>query len=398
MQKSLEQITVLCGHLPALRGEILPMKPFAPEVCAFLGSLSAMLMQHPQCRAYPDILTFGFFCRQANLRQMQNRYAGQTDDRLGRGISFHIAPSNVPINFAYSMAAALLAGNACIVRASSKPFPQTEIVCGCIRELLAQPEHAALAGFVTVVRYPHSREVTDALSALCDLRIIWGGDRTVAEVRQSPIPPRASEITFADRYSAAVFDAKAVLDAKPALADDFFNDTYLYDQNACSAPRLIYWLGDEDICERAAVHFWGMVHDVVREKYRMEPVLSVDKLTAACRLAISHETTVIPTPDQLTSRLRVYSLSADLEQYRCAGGSFIEYYDTSPDALASLVTDRMQTLSYYGELADTLRNFVVQHRLTGVDRIVPVGKTADFDLLWDGYDLILQMSRRIAVR
>ena len=27
-------------------------------------------------------------------------------------------------------------------------------------------------------------------------------------------------------------------------------------------------------------------------------------------------------------------------------------------------------------------------KLLGIDRVVPFGKTTDFDLIWDGYDLI----------
>lgn len=42
----------------------------------------------------------------------------------GRGVAFHIAPSNVAVNFAFSLAAGLLTGNANIVRLSSKPFPR----------------------------------------------------------------------------------------------------------------------------------------------------------------------------------------------------------------------------------------------------------------------------------
>ena len=34
-------------------------------------------------------------------------------------------------------------------------------------------------------------------------------------------------------------------------------------------------------------------------------------------------------------------------------------------------------------------------RPRGVDRIVPIGRTMDFSLMWDGYDLIRSMSRRI---
>ena len=63
------------------------------------------------------MVAFGFFCRRANLEALAREYEGAVSDRLGRGISFHIAPSNVPVNFAYSLAAGLLAGNACVVKA-----------------------------------------------------------------------------------------------------------------------------------------------------------------------------------------------------------------------------------------------------------------------------------------
>ena len=48
--------------------------------------------------------------------------------RLGRGCVFHISPSNVPVNYAYSLVVGLLTGNTNIVRISSKDFPQVEII------------------------------------------------------------------------------------------------------------------------------------------------------------------------------------------------------------------------------------------------------------------------------
>ena len=35
--------------------------------------------------------------------------------------------------------------------------------------------------------------------------------------------------------------------------------------------------------------------------------------------------------------------------------------------------------------------------MSGVDRIVPIGKTMDFDLIWDGYNLYEMMTRRIVL-
>ena len=36
---------------------------------------------------------------------------------------------------------------------------------------------------------------------------------------------------------------------------------------------------------------------------------------------------------------------------------------------------------------------LVPHAPRGVDRIVPVGRTLDFALVWDGHDLIRELSR-----
>ena len=66
------------------------------------------------------------------------------------------------------------------------------------------------------------------------------------------------------------------------------------------------------------------------------------------------------------------------------------------DALRDFVTPRVQTLSYLGLSPEALSRFVLENGLTGVDRIVPVGHTMDFSLIWDGYDLIQTLSRKIS--
>ena len=83
-------------------------------------------------------------------------------------------------------------------------------------------EKADVIVFVTDIKcgvtysYPSAvtkKEITDAFSALCNVRVIWGGDATIAEIRKSPLPPRSNEITFADRHSAAVINADSYLAA-----------------------------------------------------------------------------------------------------------------------------------------------------------------------------------------
>lgn len=395
MSKRNNACTWLCG---ADWDGIRPLRPFCEEVQAFLSDVSTALLRDREARRYPDVVTFAFFCRSANLERLHEAYP--VDDRLGRGLTFHIAPSNVPINFAYSLVAALLAGNACVVKASSQDFQQTRIVCRVMNELLAGA-HSALAPYVNVCIYPRERQdITEAFSAECDARIIWGGDETVRRVRAAQLPPHGVEITFPDRYSLLCVDAQAVLsmDDKQlsAMAQGFYNDTYLTDQNACTSPRLIYWVGKP--VEQAQEIFWNAVHAYAKERYPVEPVVAVDKLTAAYRASIGLSGAVLKTmPDNLAVRVQVEALTPDIDEYRCAGGFFIEYAAETLEDLIPIVRRKYQTLSYIGLDKEWLRRFVVDSGLRGIDRIAPVGHTMDFALTWDGCDLIRTLSRQISI-
>ena len=388
----------LCGREP--EQGLRPLRPFAPDVLDFLSALSAALLKDREAKAYPDVITFAYFCRKAHLARLEEEYAGQLDDRLGRGVVFHIAPSNVPINFAYSLAAALLSGNGSVVKASSRDFPQTRIVCRAMEKLLTE-DFAPLAPYVCVVTYPReAQEVTEAFSARCDARVIWGGDETVRRVREAALPPRAVEVAFADRYSLLCIRPEAVLalsaDELERLAKDFYNDTYLTDQNACTSPRLIYWAGEGDSRE-ASERFFRAVGAYARQRYELAPVVAVDKLTAACRAAMKLEgAEIVPGLDNWVTRVRVKALCPELYELRSPGGFFLEYAAPTLDALRDFVTPRVQTLSYLGLSPEELSRFVLENGLTGVDRIVPVGHTMDFALTWDGYDLIQTLSRKIS--
>ena len=388
----------LCGREP--ESGLRPLRPFAPEALDFLSALSAALLKDREAKAYPDVITFAYFCRRANLTRLEEEYAGQLDDRLGRGVVFHIAPSNVPINFAYSLTAALLSGNGSVVKASSRDFPQTRIVCRAMEKLLTE-DFAPLAPYVCVVTYPReAQEVTEAFSARCDARVIWGGDETVRRVREAALPPRAVEVAFADRYSLLCIRPEAVLalsaEELERLAKDFYNDTYLTDQNACTSPRLIYWVGEGDSRE-ASERFFRAMGAYARQRYELPAVTAVDKLTAACRAAMKLEgAEIIPGPDNWVTRVRVKALCPELYELRSPGGFFLEYAAPTLDALGDFVTPRVQTLSYLGLSPEELSRFVLENGLTGVDRIVPVGHTMDFSLVWDGYDLIQTLSRKIS--
>ena len=375
-----------------------PDVPFSDEIIEYLNALSSALMKDRESRLYPDVVTFGFFCRKGNLQKLRDEYCSGKDIRLGRGLLFHIAPSNVPVNFGYSMVAGLLAGNCNIVRASSKEFPQVSLIVMHMNELA---DFNDVAKRIAVVRYDRDSEANAAFSAACNVRVIWGGDKTIETIRQNALPPRSFDVCFADRYSIALVNPHAVLDATDAdmekLAQNFYNDTYLFDQNACSAPHLVFWkkcnTDNTDITDKAKLRFWKAVHDYTEKKYQYQDVMSVDKLTAFYKQAVGMECAREETEDNLIVRTALKELPKNIDEFRCACGYFSEYDIESLEEISPIVTIKYQTMAYYGFDPEELKQFVLTYRPEGFDRIVPFGETTVFALKWDGYNLIDTFSR-----
>ena len=118
--------------------------PFHEKIIDFLDEMSKRLLKSSKAKQYQDVIAFAFWCRKASLIEMKKNIAWLPSARekgvLGRGIVFHVAPSNVAMNFAYSFVAGLLAGNANIVRLPSKKFPQVDCFCNVLKEMLQELE------------------------------------------------------------------------------------------------------------------------------------------------------------------------------------------------------------------------------------------------------------------
>ena len=380
--------TVKCSPLPV----------FSDESCAFLDAVSKALMRNPQAKRYSDVVSFAYWCRKGNVMREKQQREGIIENRLGRGFALHIAPSNVPVNFAFSYVFSLLAGNATVVRCPSKAFDQVEIILDAMREQFANyPAIGERSAFVT---YPSSGETTKMLSSVSDVRVIWGGDATVASIRALPSKPRCIDIAFADRYSIALVVADAVngLDelGLQALARSFYNDTYLMDQNACSSPQTILWVGEENAVDGARAVFWEAVDNEARQRYQLQAAVAVDKYVQLCGDAIrgivrhagrygGYLTTV-----EVDSNQR---LSTDL---RGVGGYFYEKRVESLSDISDDVSEKYQTLVQFGYDSTDLRKQVIDCQMMGVDRIVDFGSAMDIGLIWDGFDLIDAMSRIVS--
>ena len=265
--------TDVANRLPETSARI----PFDDSITEFLNDVSRILMKDPRSKAYSDVVTFGFWIRKSSILKLKERFEAKDDNlHFGKGVAFHIAPSNVPVNFAYCLVAGLLCGNANVVRVPSRNFPQVMIITEAFNKALN--DHATMEPYILCVRYERDKDINDLFSSVADVRVVWGGNQTIAELRKSELPPRSGEITFADRYSLAVIDADDYLNIenKSRVAEDFYNDTFFSDQNACTSPRVIIWTGENK--EKAKKIFWETVHGLVKQKYTFQPIQGVNKL------------------------------------------------------------------------------------------------------------------------
>lgn len=399
-EKEKRQITYILGNdrlLKAMASEG-PRPVFAEETIEFLDQLSRRIRESRQGKAYPELLSFGFWCRRQHLAKEKEQYQAREPGavRVGRGLSLHIVPSNIPLMFAYSMAAALLAGNTAVVRLPARTSPQEQ----ALAELLGRTaKGTAWESRIALIRYGHQKEITDWLSSLCDLRILWGGNASLEELRGSPVGGGTVDIAFGDRRSAAVLEVPALLGLEEGelqlLAQRFYGDTYLYGQNACASPSLVYWLGPKELAETAQERFWQAVANVARDRYQLAPSLVLQKWERALLLAAGCPGARIQRQGNYVLRIRLEALGEDVWDNTAWGGFFLECGGESLEGLRPALGRRCQTLACFGVEPELLAPRIAAWGVKGVDRIVPIGRALEFGLYWDGMDLMGMMSRRI---
>lgn len=251
--------------------------------------------------------------------------------------------------------------------------------------------------YICFIKYETVKEITDFFSEICNVRVIWGGDASIDRMRTSKILPRTTEITFSDRHSLMVIDADNYLTAenKERIITDFYNDTYYTDQNACTSPRIIFWMGREK--ERAKEDFWNRVREKVSENYDIKAVQAIGKLTAIYKAAVGLSVSLSAGNWVDVTRLTLKEINSEIMGYKYNSGFFYEAEIEKLIEIVPVCDIRCQTITYFGVNQDELKKFIQETVPRGVDRIVPIGKSMDFSLIWDGYDLIREMSRRVDI-
>lgn len=368
-----------------------PNCPFDEQVIAFTQSLSKRFVR---MRHLPEVVALGYWLRKANVKQMQTQFETSIIGKLvrARGITFHIAPSNVDTIFVYSWMLSLLAGNSNVIRISSKTGVNEMLQV--VLEELANFEGVATKTIICT--YEHEENATELLSQTCHTRVIWGGDETVKAIRQVSLAPLANELVFPDRFSLAVLNGYKVAELNErgmdVLLEQFYNDVFWFDQMACSSPRLVVWLGEE------AHSFWQEFEKKIQSKrYELMAATQVLKYTTSLQLATEGYVEKINS-SPFFSRIQLSDMPVNVREQHCGGGLFYEYKIEDLKDLAQVIIDKDQTIAYYGFEQAELVQLVASISTRGIDRVVPIGQALNFNGIWDGQSFLTSFTREVVIK
>jgi len=379
--------------------------PFSEELLAFTSELSGVILNDRRSRSFPEVVALGYWLRPASMRTLADRFAGLNSSnalRVPVGLAFHIPPANVDPIFVYSWILSLLCGNCNIVRTPSRRGTVAELLMTQIDQVL--PHYSRLASTTAFVEYGHEDSITEALSAQAGVRAIWGGDETIRHIRALPLPPRAKEVVFADRYSFAVIAASAFLavddGAAKALMEQLYLDVFLFNQMACSSVRLLAWCGTSEDTRKAAERAIPLLRQAIeRRQFSLEAGDALAKYGACLRVALELPVAGI---DWGSGELAVVDLKEDEPlswptEPLVGGGLLLQAHVAELASLTPIIGSRTQTMAQFGFEIEQLAVFVQMLNGRGVDRIVPLGSAMSFSPIWDGYDLLCEFTRLVTI-
>ncbi|MGA3006375.1 MAG: acyl-CoA reductase [Opitutaceae bacterium] len=377
------------------------VEPFSPTRTDAMDALSKDLLRHPKLGRDPAAAALGFWLRHAHTAGFKKSFFEKDIPglRVPAGLVLHIAPANVDTMFIYSWALSFLAGNANIVRLTSRRSALMDELLSCLNGWTEAHRDACSGN--AFVAYGHDDTITAFLSAVCDLRITWGGDETVTRLRAIPLNPHAGERSFASKRSLSLISITAFAQSDEAarrkLAERMAADVVPFGQMACSSPHVVYWLGPPS-GGKAPIGDFGRLLESAMASKMSEPDLgwAVRRLNHAFDAAAKGEIIDFVHEPHATQLQARDARSAEADE-PCGAGLLNHATLESVEAIGPLLRRDHQTITYFGLTDAEKHSLAALAGRAGVDRIVPVGHALDFGPYWDGYSLWDDLTRVVAV-
>ena len=378
-------------------------KIFDKNTVDYLDCLSQELIYHiKQKHVSKEFLYFAMWIRKRNVETLREKY--DKDIRRGYGQSLHIAPSNVPANALFTFAFGLLTGNKCLVKISQRSIAALEPVFKVMRQSLNKNE--CIQNQIRFFSCSHQDQHLRLLIKNSDLLIVWGGSKTVSKIKELSNNPYQKFIGFPNRSSASILSIDYLIGQSSEMLDKIANnyarDLYFFGQRACTSPRilLIYNPNNRKTWRKDVESFLRLV-SIKGENITMQEeniITEYDLFKSASTILAQEE---IKEDDcQKYNKLFVYNVDDQKYNYKWGGlskdGCLRIEMITSLNELSKFTAKNAQTVSHAGLREDEYKMLINQLARTKATRVVKFGNSMNMNALWDGYDLIYEMSKILA--
>ena len=378
--------------------EIKIFKPFDSNVIEFINLFSIEIRKHINFKNFPDLHFLSLWTSKTEIKKKEKLIL-KNENRFGRGLVLHITPSNLPTNFAYSFLMGLISGNSNIVKLPSKEFGETKIILSVIKNIFNLKKFSELKKSNLFLKFDRDSSILEEVSKTCDARVIWGGDKTIQEIRKLKTPERCIDLNFSDRYSFSVIYSKAYFKLsrsnKINLAKKFFYDAYLSDQMACNSPHCLVWIGKT---KNHGKIFWSDLIEIVKKKYSFDDKKTIDKYLHLFETILNKKNLdKILVNDNNVKVFKLKNNIKNIEELRGIYGTSYQLEFQKFSNLRNIINKKCQTIASFGFNTKDYINLITSNNVRGLDRVVPFGQSMNFTMNWDSYNLVTSLSRVVEI-
>ena len=334
-----------------------------------------------------------------NLRESRlSHYSRIFEDatRCGQGLVVQFAPSNTPVAAIQLTVFAYLFGNTIITRFSERDSRLYLLILKVLSS--SNPSLKHFNDRVLFCSYPSSEvKLTQLIQRNAAVRVIWGSDSSVADIRKIPAGAACTDLTFPNRNSILLVNSdywyQADQKAKVSYLKSVSRDLLEYLHTACASPKYIFLIGNHD-CSMGVPDFAFQLRSYLQsmDKYSFDFSISRDLSAAALRLAIGH------SAQFLTGTINQFLMRhGKVKQGGVGQGNLIVYCLRSLDDVLRLLPPAVQTCTYIGFQPRMLFEFFSGVGQNSPTRIVPTGQAFAMRDEWDRFRFHEVLTRRIEV-
>jgi hypothetical protein len=397
----------LVSELLVLNSKEYTLKPFDEQTIAFFDIFSKKILSDKSINTFPEIVALGFWLRKSNIQQLVSENIALVESKIfilsPIGKVLHICPANVDTMFVYSLAVSLLVGNKNILRISNRM--QAEHVAklfNIINSIVSEQTFYVFRDYINIISYEHSDDISNYLSSNVNVRIIWGGDRTIETFKKFKVQPRTKDIVFADRVSMLFINSDNYLllgnEDLEKFMKSFYNDAYTFDQMGCSSPQTLYFVGDSEVSERCIVKFRNDLSHFLPSKYEGD-IQSLASLKLNRMIDDVMDNRIKNQyGNNYIKLLELENNSDESVLHGCGGGYFYFKKVFNINDVKVFKNPKVQTIAYWGLSNAELNQLKNSSVGEGIDRIVPMGEALNFHYIWDGYNLFDELSKKVFIK